>query len=127
MKPVPVTYMEIYIEGQKFECLLDTGCDFSIIPRRYIPTAELQPANVTITAANGSRIEILGCCEVDFRVQGMPVKAQLLVSNDVHDFLLGYDWLAAEEAYWNFTTRTLILHGVHIVLTAKNVRPSVCI
>jgi len=29
--------MEIEIEGKKFHCLLDSGCDHSLIPRSMLP------------------------------------------------------------------------------------------
>jgi len=31
------TIMEIEIEGKKFHCLLDLGCDHSLIPRSMLP------------------------------------------------------------------------------------------
>ena len=36
-KASPETYMEILIAGHNLVCLLDTGCDHSMIPRRLVP------------------------------------------------------------------------------------------
>jgi len=57
---VPETYIEVEICSQIHKCLLDTGCDHKIIPRKLVPTAILEPAQVDVTAANGSVINILG-------------------------------------------------------------------
>jgi len=56
----PDTYMDVDIGGGKYMCHLDTGCDHSIIPRKLIPSAEMQPTSVRVTAAIGTEITILG-------------------------------------------------------------------
>jgi len=65
---IPETYIEVEILNQLHKCLLDTGCDHSIIPRKLVPTATLEPASVDVKAANGSRINILGLMNIRFAV-----------------------------------------------------------
>jgi len=95
--------MEIDVLGQKCLCLLDTGCDHSLIARRLVPTAILQPVDIDIWAANGTNISILGTMRFHFSVQGMEMTADLLVSDDV----LGYDWLVNQRARWHFDEKYL--------------------
>ena len=57
---MPETFIKIVIAGYKHKCLLDTGCDYSLIPRRLVPTAKLDPVDLDIYAANGAPISILG-------------------------------------------------------------------
>ena len=68
-KANPETYMDIYIARHHLACLLDTGCDHSLIPYRLVPGAFLSPVNFDVYAANGARVEILGCTEAQFFVQ----------------------------------------------------------
>ena len=62
---------------------------------------------------------------VRFHIAGMPIIAHLLVSEDIHEFLLGYDWLEEQGAHWNFDRKVLILHGKEIPLQTRTSRPSV--
>ena len=110
-KSMPETFIEIQIAGYNYRCLLDTGCDYSIIPRRLVPNATLSPAHMDIFAANGSQISILGCMTIKFHIAAMPLTANLLVSEDIHEFMLGYDWLEAQGAHWFFDCKVLLLHG----------------
>ena len=69
--------MEIDIAGYKHKCLLDTGCDYSLIPCCLVPTATLDPVQLDIYAANGAPINILGSMTVKFYIQGMMVYLQV--------------------------------------------------
>jgi len=77
---VPKTYIKVEICNQIHKCLLDTGCDHSIIPRKLVPTVTLEPAPVDVKAANGSVINILGYMTKKFAIKGVPLKANLLVA-----------------------------------------------
>jgi len=76
----------VEICNQIHKCLLDTGCDHSIIPRKLVPTATIEPAPVDVTAANGSVINIPGHMTIKFAIRGIQLKADLLVSDDVDEF-----------------------------------------
>ena len=65
------TYIEINIASHNVCCLLDTGCDYSLIPRCLIPREKLYSTEVDVFAANGTRIEILHCTQLRFYVRGL--------------------------------------------------------
>jgi len=65
---VPETYIPVEICNQIHKRLLDTGCDHSIIPRKLVPTATLEPAPVDVKAANVSVINILGHMTIKFAI-----------------------------------------------------------
>ena len=88
-KSTSETFIEIDIAGFKQICLLDTGCDYSLIPRFLVPTARLTPVNLDLHAANGSMIHILGSMTVCFFIAGMPILADLLVSEDFFWGMIG--------------------------------------
>jgi len=106
---VPETYIEVEICSQIHKCLLDTGCDHSIIPRKLVPTATLELAPVDVKAANGSVINILGHMTIKFSIKKVHQKADLLVADVVDEFMLGFDWLTAQKARWDFNAKTLTL------------------
>ena len=86
-----------------------------------VPTAKLDPVDLDIYAANGAPIDILGHMTVAFKIQDMNVWADLLVSDDIYEFMLGYDWLAAEGVHWFFDRKVLEFRGKQIPL---HFRPS---
>jgi len=92
------TYLQVCLDGKWQMCHLDTGCEHSIIPRKLIPTAALLPTLVQATAANGTEISILGRATVEFQVQGSSLTAEVLVTEDVEEFILGHDWLLSRDA-----------------------------
>ena len=113
---MPETFIQIRIAGYDHKCLLDTGCDYSLIPRRLVPSAKLDPVDLDIYVANGKPINILGHLTVEFFIQGMSVHADLLVTDDIYEFMLGYNWLAAEGVHWFFDRRILVFRGREIPL-----------
>ena len=63
-KCAPETFIEIDIAGYKHTCLLDTGCNYSLIPRQLVLTATLTLGSLDIYVANEARIDILECMTV---------------------------------------------------------------
>ena len=117
----PETYVEADIGGQNHLCLVDTGCDHSLLPGKMVPDVVLQPAQVAVFAANGSVINILGSTSMNFSIQGIALTADLLVTEDIDEIMLGYDWLVSQKARWHFDEKVMLLHGMTVNL---KVRPS---
>jgi len=61
------TYLQISVNGCEVSCLLDTGCEKSMLPRRLIPNTPLQPVDISVDAANGIKIPILGSVDCNSR------------------------------------------------------------
>jgi hypothetical protein len=53
-------YVDATIEGKKVVCLLDTGCECSLIGRKLIPEKFLTGTNTNLFAANGTPIPAIG-------------------------------------------------------------------
>src|SRR6266496_2559077 len=96
-----------------------------MIPRKLVREATLLPVDVEVIAANGTTIQILGSMRVAFEIQGHPFSANLLVSEDIGEFMLGFDWLKLNEAEWNFGRKTLSVRGLEIPLKVRKSRASV--
>src|SRR6266568_2020556 len=120
----PETYMDIVVAGHPYQCLVDTGCDRSLIPRRLVPHARLNQVDIVVFAANGIPIPILGATTLRFTVQGRLESARLLVSDDVDEFMLGFDLLKAQGARWHFDEQVMLLHGGSVHLRTRKLRAS---
>ena len=84
------TYLDLCVDGKhKAEALVDTGCDVSLIPSRMVSNATLSPSNIELFAVDGSRISVIGCTRLHFTILGMPLFADVCVSPDVDEFMLG--------------------------------------
>src|SRR6266516_448692 len=121
----PSTYIEIRIAGVKHKCLLDTGADFSLIPRKLVPQATLYPVQTEIFAANGTKIEVLGEITVAFKLEGIKVQADLLVSDHVDEFMLGFDWMAKHEIQWDFKTNRVTFRGKSIPMHERTAKQTI--
>ena len=103
------TFMEVDIDSKKHRRLLDTGCEHSIIPHKFVPNVELVPVDIDVFAANSAKIDILGCIKLKFSVSGIPLTAVILLPNGESEFMLGIDWLVEQDIEWSFGTNTINL------------------
>jgi len=74
---------------------------------------------VVVTAANGSAINVFGHMTINFSIQGKPLQADLLVADDVDEYMLEFDWLTVQKARWDFNAKTLTLHGRTVPLCTR--------
>jgi len=81
----------ISLGGHDSTCVLDTGCDHSMLPRRLVRNTPLQPTDIRIFAANGTPIPIMGTLTLRFKVDGVPTHCNFLVSDAVDEPMLGID------------------------------------
>ena len=93
--------------GKPIQCLLDSGCEHSIISRNVVPNARLTRSRYNLTVADKANLPILGDTTLHFEVDGNQFEANVLVSPAIDDFLLGSDWLEANSAKWDFAKGTL--------------------
>lgn len=120
------TYLRLKIQRRPFDFLLDTGCQKSLIPRSYVPDANLIPSSRVVRAANGTLIAILG--EVKFNLQlgrhRLPTSA--LVTEHVTEGMLGIEWLNQYKVKWDFLNQTLNFRGKNYKLRKKGEETSCC-
>jgi len=97
----------VYVGGKPIQCLLDSGCERSVISRSVVPNVRLTCSRYSLTVANKANLPILGDTTLHFEVDGNQYEANVSVSPAIDDFLLGSDWLEANGVKWDFTTGTL--------------------
>ena len=119
------TYLGISVAGRNSTCLLDTGCELSMLPRRFVPTTPVEPTKVRIFAANGTKIPVMGAVTINFAVADIPVSCRFLVSDAVDEPMLGIDWLERNNCAWDFTRRSLTISGREVPLVGPPRRPTI--
>ena len=105
--------------------MLDTGCDRSVCPRRLCRNAKLLPVTTELYLASGARLEVFGATRLHFEINGRKMFADVLVSDDVDELFLGYDWLVRNNYVWLFGAHRVTINGVSVQLRTRSVRPSV--
>ena len=113
------TYMNTNVNGVKVVCLLDSGSEHNLIPRRLVPNAVFSSCEVDLFAANGTKISVLGSMRLKFTASGLSLFADVLVTDDIDEFILGYEWLRTNRCHWQFDQGILFIDGMSVKLTSK--------
>jgi len=101
-------YVTAYVGGKPIQCLLDSGCERSVISRNVVPNAKLTRSRYNLTVADKANLSILGDTTLHFEVDGNRFEANVSVSPAIDDFLLGSNWLEANGAKWDFATLEIV-------------------
>jgi len=115
----PKAYVNAEFHGRPLRCMLDTGCDRSIIGRWLLTDEKLLPSNYALTAAGQNPLQVDGDAHIRFFVEGSPMEADVSVSPQLDELLLGSDWLTKQGGSWNFKDGTLQLESAELQLQPK--------
>ena len=120
-----LVYIEGFLNGTKRKCLLDSGCQQSIIPSSHVRPKQLRPTDAEVFAANGSKIPLRGCASLMLSISGNSYLVQALVSDHVTEAMLGIDWLILHGVVWPFGSQCIIVDGVSVPLVRSLVTSDV--
>jgi predicted aspartyl protease len=107
---------------KKYACLVDTGCELSLIPRKVVPKAQLHPTQQKIYAANWTEVPVLEKIRLQVKLAGLETAATLPVSEAVEEVMLGIDWLTEHECQWRFNDNILVVDGYPLRLMSRKCR-----
>jgi len=124
MSPTKI-YVTAEVNGEPVRCLLDSGCERSVISADLVPNAELTPSQYTLYAANKASLDVVGDSVISFVIDGQHFEADVSVSAKVDEFLLGSDWLEKHGAKWDFADGTVTL-GDHCINVHRRHRAGIC-
>ena len=119
-------YLEVKINRRKHLCLLDTGCEVTVLPVRVVGNARIQPTPHRLLAANGTQIPVLGETCLPAQIGNQRIYISGLVSEHVSDVMLGIDWLRAQGLTWDFATGEIVLNGLPYRLVSRKDRELHC-
>jgi len=93
--------------NRPIRCLLDCGCERSIIGRRYFRGLRLRPTQYRLSAANKVSLPLDGDIDLHFTIDGHAMTASVSMSRAIDDMMLGSDWLVKNECHWDFAAGTI--------------------
>ena len=95
-------YLTFELEGMPVECLMDTGCEATLVPESIARQANLQvsPTNIVLYAANDSSVTIVGACQINLYLDGICYPSSVLVSPDLSETLIGLEWMRHHRVVW---------------------------
>jgi len=121
-------YLAITIGGRSHHCLLDSGCELSLAPLKVIKATGsllISPTNKAVYAANGTPIRVVGVTMLPLKMDGYTTSAEVLVSEDIEEVMLGIDWLSERRCVWDFGRGELTVEG-HSVKLYSGRQPILC-
>jgi transposase InsO family protein/predicted aspartyl protease len=118
-EPPRRTYLSVGVNGRQFDCLLDTGCETSVVPPSMAVGLQLEPVNRKLIAANGSEIPVRGVTCIPGEIGDVRITVRALVSDHVFDPMLGIDWLEDNEVVWDFAKGKIFIGGKSSVLKSR--------
>jgi len=115
-------YLAMEPQGRRVPCLLDTGCDITLVPRDVIdkvPDLEIQPTKHRMWAANGTEIQLDGEAVIPFVMDGHRLDTEVLVSPDIEETMIGSEWMQAHRCLWDFQGSQLYTDGKPAVMLSQ--------
>jgi len=113
------TYISIVFDAVRLSVLLDSGATCNLLPLRLVRNMQLEPCTMTLSAANGSDIHVVGAINADIAIQGVFFKVRFIVTDTLDTPILGYAWMCENQCSWSFGDRSLIVHGLKVPLISK--------
>jgi len=84
------------LDGKTIACLLDTGCDVTLVPQSVISAVRhlvVTPCTEYLEAANGTQIAITGKVIIPFKLNGRRIRTRASVSPDIDETMFGADFM----------------------------------
>jgi len=119
------TYIDVVSRGRTFTALLDSGCDQSVCPLRLCKNGKISPVQTELFAANASPISVVGATRLFFEINGMSIHADVLVTPDVDELILGYEFMERNNCEWLFAQHRIVINGLSVPLHSRPSKLSV--
>ena len=120
------TYVDLIVKGRTVPALLDSGCEKSVCPLKLCKNAKISGTRMELYAANSAPIKIVGATRLFFDIDGMSCYADVLVSTDVDELILGYDFLEDHNCEWLIGQHRIIINGRSVLLVAQSTFETFC-
>ena len=114
-------FLHMTVNGIAYPVIIDTGCENSLVPFAVVNHLKLSPIGQRVFAVNGTELKILGAVFLAFHLNDLSTSANLLVTPDVEETMLGVDWLRANDCHWDFGNEVLYVNGNQMAMSAESV------
>jgi len=119
-------YVNCEFHGRPLACMLDTGCDRSVIGRRFVKSRDLQPVRLSLMGAGRKSLKVDGETSIQFSIDGHPMEAEVSVLPSIDELLLGCDWLTRHKGRWDFATGVVQLGNIEVQTRPKRAPEIAC-
>jgi len=110
MKDHPV-YLKAWLGKRGVRFLIDTGCERSLTPLKFIGDSRLEPAECRLFAANGTVINIVGEVVMNVKIGELVLPTRFVVSDNINEPMLGVDLLRSNRMIWDVAKDILLING----------------
>ena len=107
-------YLHMRLDGKTVACLVDTGCDVTLVPLSLISAVRhlvITPCTEYLEAANGTQIAITGQVIIPFNLNGWRIRTRASVSPDIDETMLDADFMGEHGCLWDFQNSTITIDG----------------
>ena len=107
-------YLHMRLDGKTIACLLDTGCDVTLVSQSVISAVRhlvVTACTEYLEAANGTQIAITGKVIIPFKLNGRRIRTRASVSPDIDETMLGADFMGEHGCLWDFQNSTITIDG----------------
>ena len=111
-------YLKMWFGNTSWLCLLDTGCEKSIIPKKLIGRMQLNESTEELYAANGTKIATVGSVNIPLHVEGLILPVEAVVTEHVREPILGADWIKEHGCVIDLAQSLAAIRGKTLKLEA---------
>ena len=119
-------YLGMECFGVRRKFLLDPGCDMTLVPTSYVRGVRLNPTTKQAFAVNATEVDVKGEVRLTLRIESLELPTTAIVSDDIEEGLLGYDWLEQNDVAWGFRSGRVSIAGQLFSLTQKTTEEVRC-
>jgi len=116
MEDHPV-YLKAWLGKRGVQFLIDTGCERSVTPQRFIRDSRPESAEFRLFAAKGTVLNVVNEVVMNVKISELVLPTRFVVSDNITELMLGVDWLQGNRMVWDFAKDILWIEGKVFHLT----------
>ena len=105
--------------GAQYQFLLDSGCGMTLLPASMIHSNNVANKSWTATSVEGKNVELKGEVTVELKLGNLSFTTRALVSENISEPIIGFDWLVQNNVYWGFGNNQILIKGQTFQITQK--------
>jgi len=86
---------------------------------RFCKNARITPVCTELYAENSTPISVAGTTRLFFEIRSIPKYADVYVSEEIDEFILGFDFLLRCRCQWLFAQRHIVIKGHSVPLHSR--------
>lgn len=118
-------YLNVKIKQRTHQCLLDSGCEVTVIPLKLVDKHRIRPTSKNLLAANSTKIPVVGYTTMKVFIDEDQSEIAGLVSDHISTIMHGIDFLTNYNIEWNFAEAQVSIKGKPYKLLPRKGRTSV--